>query len=107
MSSPTQLNPGQPYEGSKPVRDPQYLKFVKRLPCLVCLATWRVDPCHTGPHGTGQKSCDFSAIPLCRVCHAKYDANPHKFAEFYKLDIPALIEMFNSFYRTKITGEAA
>lgn len=107
MNQPTQLQPGALYHAHKPVRDPQYLKYIKLLPCLACLKTWGIDPCHTGPHGTGQKSCDLSAIPLCRKHHREFDANPVKFAERFKLDIPALMQMFNSFYQTKIKREAA
>ena len=75
-------------------------------PCCNCLRTWNVDPCHTGSHGMGQKSCDLKTIPLCRSCHIEFDAAPRGFAERNKLDIPALIERFNRAYR-EITGKAA
>lgn len=99
---PERIQPGRLYRAVQPVRDPLYRRFIKSLPCVACLKTWNVDPCHTGPHGVGQKSCDLSCIPLCRKHHQEYDANPVKFAERYKLDIPALIQMFNSFYQTKL-----
>lgn len=102
----SQVNPGPLYRNAKPIRDPQYLRFIKSLPCVACLKTWFIDPCHTGPHGIGQKACDLSCIPLCRQHHREFDSNPVKFAERFKLDIPTLIQMFNSFYRTKI-GRAA
>jgi hypothetical protein len=107
MIEPTQANPGPMYAGKKPVRDPLYLKFIRQLPCLVCLTRWFIHACHTGPHGTGQKSCDYSTIPLCRRHHREFDRAPRKFAERYKLDIPALIQMFNSFYRTKVERKKA
>ena len=53
---PIQVQPRPIYTAVKPVRDPNYLRFIKRLPCVACLKTWWVDPCHTGPHGMGQKS---------------------------------------------------
>ena len=92
------------YRAVKPVRDPEYTRFIKRLPCVACLRTWRVDPCHTGPHGMSQKSCDLKCIPLCRTCHPKFDADPRGFAERNGLDIPALIERFNRFYSEKLSG---
>ena len=107
MNQPLQIRSGTLYQAAKPVRDPDYRHFIKSLPCVGCLKTWWVDPCHTGPHGLGQKACDLTCIPLCRRCHQVFDANPQKFAEVYKLDIPALIEMFNSFYQTKLGGKAA
>jgi hypothetical protein len=90
------------YRAVKPVRNPDYTRFIKRLPCANCLRTWNVDPCHTGAHGMGQKSCDLKTIPLCRTCHQEFDADPHGFAERNQLDIPALIERFNKFYSEKV-----
>jgi hypothetical protein len=66
MNTPQQIRPGQMYQGSKPVRDREYLRFIKRLPCVSCLKTWWIDPAHTGPHALGQKSSDLDTIPLCR-----------------------------------------
>ena len=102
-----QIRPGPLYHGTKPVRDPAYLRFIKRLPCVACLRTSWIDPAHTGPHGIGQKACDLTCVPLCRRCHDLYDANPRLFAERHQLDISALIERFNSFYQTKLEGKAA
>ncbi len=107
MNTPAQLRPGQLYQGTKPVRDPLYRRFIKMLPCAVCLTQRGVDPCHTGPHGTGQKACDLSCVPLCRKHHDQFDADPYGFAERHKLDIAGLIQKFNEFYRTKIKREAA
>jgi len=102
-----QVNPGPLYRAVRPVRDPQYLRFLKKLPCVACLKTWNVDPAHTGPHGIGQKACDRKAIPLCRKCHREFDAGPQRFIDKHKLNIPALIAKFNQFYRTTIKKEAA
>ena len=107
MSEAQQIRPGTMYEGAKPERDREYLRFIKRLPCVACAKTWWVDACHTGPHGLGQKSSDYSAIPLCRVHHEEFDACPWKFAWKHHLDIPALIEMFQHFYQEKLKGRAA
>lgn len=98
------FTPGKP---SKPVRDPEYLRFVKRLPCAVCCKTWGVDPCHTGPHGISQKASDLLCIPLCRVHHQEYDSAPREFATKHGLDVPALITKLNGLYETKLKGRAA
>jgi hypothetical protein len=62
---------------------------------------------HTGPHALNQKASDMDALPACRPCHQEYDACPWRFVLKHSLDIPALIEMFNSFYQTKLGGKAA
>lgn len=105
--SAEQIRPGPLYAGAKPARDPEYRKYIKRLPCVVCLKTWWIDPAHTGPHGIGQKSSDLDCIPLCRRHHDEFDRAPQQFAERHKLDIPALIQMFQSFYQTKLRRKAA
>src|SRR5665647_3727832 len=107
MNAPLQLRPGRLYQGSKPIRDPEYRRFIKRLPCAGCGKTWWIEACHTGPHALNQKSSDLDCIPLCRKCHQEFDKCQWKFAFHHQLDIPALIEMFNSFYQTKLKGRAA
>ena len=104
INQPLQIQLRPIYRAEKPVRDPKYLRFLKRLPCVACLRTWNVDPAHTGAHGMSQKSCDLKAIPLCRRCHEAFDADPRGFAERNRLDIPALIAQFNRFYQEKIAA---
>ena len=77
----SQLRSRPLYQGTKPVRDPAYLRFIRALPCVACLRTWSIDPA--------------------------FDTDPREFAETWKLDIPALIARFNEFYRTKLKGRAA
>ena len=89
------------------MRDREYLKFIKRLPCVACLRTWWIDAAHIGPHALGQKSDDRTAIPLCRKHHVEFDQCQWRFAERHHLDIPALIQMFQHFYQTKMKGRAA
>jgi hypothetical protein len=80
----------------KPVRNPQYLQWIRTLPCSVCLTTRAVEAAHTGPHGISQKSSDLSAIPLC-VAHHRTGADsyhrlgPRKFAEVHQLNIRAIV----------------
>lgn len=104
MHQAFQVAPQPLYKREKPERNPAYLRFVKRFPCAGCGRTWTVDPCHTGPHGIGQKSSDKSAIPLCRNCHDRFDEDPRGFAEKHGLDIPAVIERLNRAFDLKIGG---
>jgi len=107
MPGPFAVRPRAIYRAQKPVRDPEYRQFIKRLPCVACLKTWRVDPAHTGPHGINQKACDLKCIPLCRKCHEAFDSDPRGFAERHGLDVPALIAQFNRFYFEKLRKKAA
>jgi hypothetical protein len=98
---PFQVAPGQIYQREILVRDDKYRRYVKQFPCVGCRRTWMIDPAHCGPHGTGQKASDLTCIPLCRKCHREFDANPVKFVESRRLDIPALQRMFQRFYCLK------
>lgn len=95
------------YKAEKPVRDSDYRRFIKRLPCVACLKSWGIDPAHTGPHGIGQKACDLKCIPLCRRCHDAFDAAPRDFAIAHQLDVPALIAQFKQFYFQKLKRRVA
>src|SRR5438552_8216787 len=80
----------------KPVRNPAYLRFVRRHACCVCGKTWSVEAAHTGPHGLGQKAPDESCIPLCWKHHRTGRDSYHvlgrvRFSELHNLDIPAII----------------
>lgn len=107
MNQALQIRPGPMYQGSEPTRDPAYLRFLKRFPCIGCGRTSWIDAIHTGPHALGQKASDMDALPACRKCHQEYDACPWKFVFKHSLDIPALIHMFNAFYQNKLGGKAA
>lgn len=87
-----QLAARQWYQRLKPTKDAAYRQWVKRFPCVACGSCKLVDPCHTGPHGLGQKASDHLCLPMCRVCHEKFDADPQGFALNRGLDIAGLIE---------------
>ena len=64
----------QPRRG--PDRSPEYLAWIRTLGCVVCSRVSRgatvIEAAHTnvlGRRGMGQKSSDFSAIPLCANHH--------------------------------------
>ena len=64
----------QPRRG--PDRSLEYLAWMRTLPCIVCSrvsgGATVIEAAHTnvlGPRGMGQKTSDFSAIPLCAAHH--------------------------------------
>ena len=80
----------------KPVRNPEYLKWIRTLPCAVCRTRRGVEAAHTGPHGLGQKSSDLSAIPLCARHHrtgqdSYHKLGPRRFAEAHQLNVPQIV----------------
>lgn len=107
MNQPIQIRPGQLYRAVKPIRDPERRRFVKQLPCIGCGRTWGIDPMHTGPHGLGQKACDFATLPGCRKCHDQFDADPRGFARERGLNIPAEIRRVNALYARRQLRKAA
>ncbi len=85
----------------KPQRDSRYLAWIRTLPCVVCGCTRGIEASHTGPHGLGQKSSDFSAVPLCYRHHrtgkdSYHKLGPQKFAQTHDLDIPSIVRRLNT-----------
>jgi len=76
----------QPRRG--PDRSPEYLAWIRTLGCVVCSgvsgAATVVEAAHTnalGPRGIGQKTSDFSAIPLCGAHHRENPDSYHRLGE--------------------------
>lgn len=94
------------YQRHTPERNPAYLRFLRRFPCIVC-GSWRgVEAAHFGPHGIGQKASDLDALPVCSRCHrtsndSYHRLGPVKFALIHNLDVPALIQMFRRFWEQR------
>jgi hypothetical protein len=101
MIQPMAVRSERIYSGKAPIRDPKYLRFIKRQASVVS-GFGGCDPCHTGQHAVGQKSCDRSCIPLTRKEHDQFDADPRGFALKHGLDIPSLIQKFNQMYDLKL-----
>lgn len=84
----------------KPTRSIEYLRWIRSLPCLVCSTTFAIEASHTGSHGMGQKSSDFSCIPLCRKHHRTGNDSYHKlgrkFGPHHNLDIPDIVKRLNA-----------
>jgi hypothetical protein len=84
----------------KPPRNRYYLAWIRTLPCVVCGLTLGIEASHTGPHGLGQKSSDYSAIPLCSKHHrtgrdSYHRLGPRRFSELHNLDIRAIVSRLN------------
>ena len=85
----------------KPKRDLRYLAWIRTLPCVVCGANRGIEASHTGPHGLGQKSSYFSAIPLCYRHHrtgadSYHRLGPKKFSKMHDLNIPKIVGRLNT-----------
>jgi hypothetical protein len=89
------------YRAEKPVRDPLYKRWIKQFPCIFCDSVRDIDPCHTGPHGYGSKSSDFSCLPGCRKCHDLFDADPRGFAAAKGIEVAVEIQKFNNLWQQK------
>jgi hypothetical protein len=84
----------------KPQRNPQYLAWIRTLPCIVCGLDRSIEASHTDPNGLGQKSSDYSAIPLCIRHHrtgkdSYHKLGPRKFSELHNVDIRAIVGRLN------------
>ena len=67
-----------------PQRSPDYLAWIRTLPCVVCGSARLVEAAHTnalGPRGLGQKASDFSAVPLCAAHHRTGVDSYHRLGE--------------------------
>ena len=76
----------QPRRG--PERSPEYLAWIRTLGCAVCArvsgGATVIEAAHTnalGPRGMGQKTSDFSAIPLCSGHHRVNPDSYHRLGE--------------------------
>lgn len=87
--------------------DPDYLDWIRSLPCLICAKLnrpqfGRTEAAHVGMRGLGQKCSDRETIPLC-ACHHRTGEHAHhvlgkRFWTFWKLDRYELIQKYNRMY---------
>lgn len=54
------------------VGDPEYLAFIRSLPCCVCRASPPSHPHHSTGAGMGTKSSDRETMPLCFKHHRAF-----------------------------------
>ena len=86
----------------KPPRDPNYLNWIRSLPCTLCLRR-PVEAHHTTVNGMASKGSDYEAIPLCAWCHrlgawAWHQAGRRRFLNATGLDLTALTTRLNREY---------
>ena len=95
------------------IKDPAYLRFIRRQPCCVCgkpapsqaahirsgypEAGWR-------PTGMQEKPDDFRTLPLCSTCHldgpkAQHKANESQWWRGHDIHPPSLCARFLSQYQ--------
>src|SRR5579871_5804923 len=84
----------------KPARSAVYLAWIRTQPCVVCGRTQWIEAAHTGLRGLGQKSSDYSAIPLCAAHHRTGKDSYHRlgarqFAQTHNVDIPDIVRRLN------------
>lgn len=88
--------------------DPQYLAFVRSLPCIVCAREGckQVSPteaAHVGERGLGQKCSDREAVPLCGLAHHREGSESQhklgkKFWAYHCLERELIIADLNGQY---------
>ena len=88
-----------------PTRDPKYLAFIRKQPCVACMGgawLWPVEAAHIGVRGLGQKSSDLETIPLCAYHHRDGSISAHtlgkRFWKYHGLDKAALIAKYNRMF---------
>lgn len=77
-------------------KDPEYLRFIRSQPCLICsrrglIQLSETNAHHHGPRGLGQKVPDRHTLPLCHVEHHQYGKESvhvmgRRWAEYHGID---------------------
>ena len=85
-SVPVRKKRSRPRRG--PDRCPEYLAWIRTLACVVCSrmggGATVIEAAHTralGRRGKGQKTSDFSAIPLCAAHHRENPDSYHRLGD--------------------------
>lgn len=74
----------------EPLRDPDYLKWVRTQPCIITGHRGRdVDPCHIGTLGRGIKSSDDEALPMRHELHRR--AHDQGEMSFFRKHLPTYV----------------
>lgn len=85
------------------MRDAKHLKFIRQLPCCVCLRMDTVQAAHIRKGlpahekgGMGMKPHDKWTLPMCHFCHAKQ----HEVGEVsFHFDMPLVIMLASKLYQ--------
>lgn len=90
---------------TRPVRDPEYLKWLAGCQC--CVPGCNYSPCEAGHVGrTGKgiavKASDHEALPICFRHHRKYHLRGHLwFAREYRVSFEKQITKYRRMYAMK------
>ena len=107
----------QPRRG--PDRSPEYLAWIRTLGCVVCSrvsgGATVIEAAHTnvlGLRGIGQKTSDFSAIPLCAGHHRDNPDSYHRlgeqgFSRKHGLDLQDLVLRLQRFWQQDVARSHA
>jgi len=87
---------------------PQYLKFIREQPCIVCrklgvIQTLRTTPSHTISRGRADSS-DAECLPVCLTHHPQSTRSANEVLIEAKISIPAAIKRFQQQFRASHTG---
>lgn len=102
-----------------PARCPEYLAWIRTLPCAVCSTVSGgatvIEAAHTsvlGPGGMSQKTTDFSVIPLCSGHHRESQDSYHRlgeqgFSHRHGIDLKYLVFRLQSRFRRRNVASRA
>ena len=103
-----------------PERSPEYLAWIRTLGCAVCSRVnsggTAIEAAHTNAlsaRGIGQKTTDFSAIPLCTDHHREARDSYHRlgeqrFAQDRRIDLKELaLRLQNRFWEQDVSASCA
>ena len=96
----------------KPTDDPDYLDWIRTLPCIVCQTkgerqTTPTTAHHHGPRAYSARVSDRRAIPLCFERHhlfgpAAVHVLGRRFEEYHEIDADELIRTLNESYERQL-----
>jgi hypothetical protein len=98
MRKPMQVAQRPLYIQAPPVRSEDYKRWIRSWPCLVCVTWRRIEACHVGPHGLGQKASDLKTVPLCKEHHAELHQGVQEFQERHQIELADVVAMFNALW---------
>ena len=83
-----------------PVRDRNYLAWIRTLPCAHCGTSHGIEAAHTGSDGGMRlKASDTTCVPLCRECHQAAPVSYHRDRAAMGIDWEALVSRLNDVYQ--------
>ena len=98
-------------------RDPEYLAYIRSLPCCVCVKldaicvrgcsqTSLTESAHVGPRGLSQKCPDKEALPLCAEHHREGQFSQHSMGKMFWAHFGLNREQLLAMYQAHYVGES-